>query len=395
MVSEMMYELGSKRSAIRELFEYGKTRAKIVGSENVFNFSIGSPTVPAPACVKEAMLDVLETQTSAQIHGYTSAQGDDETRTAIAEDLNARFGTDFTAKNLFMTCGAAASLTCCFHALCESPEDEFVAIAPFFPEYQVFVAGTGAKFRVVEADVPSFQISFEKLAAALNAHTKAVIINSPNNPSGVVYSEETIQKLAALLQEKSEAFGHPIMLISDEPYREIVFDGIQVPFVTKYYDNTLVCYSYSKSLSLPGERIGYVLVPDAVTEAARVYAAVAGAARALGFVCAPSLFQKVIAKCAGKTADMEVYRENRDVLYEGLKRLGYECVHPDGAFYLFVKALEPDADAFCKKAMEQDLLLVSATDFGCPAYVRIAYCVDKDMILRSMKAFEKLAAAYR
>lgn len=395
MVSEFMYELGSKRSAIRELFEYGKQRAKIVGSENVFNFSIGSPTVPAPACVQEAIEAVLSEESSFQIHGYTSAQGEEDVRAAIAGNLNERFGTQFHAGNLFLTCGAAASLTITLRALCASPADEFVVIAPYFPEYQVFIKGCGGQFRLVEADVPSFQIQFERLEERITAQTKAVLINSPNNPSGVVYSEETIQRLATLLREKSAEYGHPIFLISDEPYREIVYDGVAISFVTKYYENTIVCYSYSKSLSLPGERIGYILVPDEVTASQEVYAAVAGAARALGYVNAPSLFQRVIKRCAGATSDMEIYRKNRDMLYEGLTALGYECVHPDGAFYLFVKALEPDAGAFCRRAMEQDLLLVASDDFGCPGYVRIAYCVEPEMIRRSLPAFERLAEQYR
>lgn len=395
MVSEFMYELGSKRSAIRELFEYGKQRAKIVGAENVFNFSIGSPTVPAPHEIQDAIEEILKTEPAFKVHGYTSAQGEEEVRAAIAEELNQRFGTAFHAGNLFLTCGAAASLTITLHALCESPEDEIVAIAPFFPEYRVFVSGCGARFRVVEADIPRFQICLDRLEEVLNEHTKAVLINSPNNPSGVVYSEETIRNLSVLLRRKSKEYGHPIILISDEPYREIVFDDVKFPFITHYYENTIICYSYSKSLSLPGERIGYILVPDKLAEAKRVYAAVAGAARVLGYVNAPSLFQMVIQRCAGITSDMEVYRKNRDMLYEGLCGLGYECVHPDGAFYLFVKALEEDAGAFCRRAMEQDLLLVASDDFGCPGYVRIAYCVDPDMIQRSMKAFAKLKGSYQ
>lgn len=394
IVAEDMYRLGSQRSAIRELFEYGKQRAAVVGAENVYDFSLGNPTVPAPACVNETIRQLTESLDSISLHGYTSAQGDEETRAAIAAYLNRAHGTHFRADNFYITMGAAASLSICFRALTTSPEDEFIAIAPFFPEYRVFVEANGAKLVVVPADTEAFQINFEELEKAVNSHTKGVIINSPNNPSGAVYSEETIQKLADLLRGKSKEFGTEIFILADEPYREIVYDGVQVPFVTKYYDNTLVCYSYSKSLSLPGERIGYVLVPDEVTESETVYAAVAGAGRALGYVCAPSMFQKVLVQCMGQTGDVELYKKNRDLLYEGLTKIGYECFQPQGAFYLFVKALEPDADAFCERAKEEDLLIVSATGFGCPGYVRISYCVDEDMIQRSFGAFERLYNKY-
>ena len=291
--------------------------------------------------------------------------------------------------------GAAASLSICFKALTTSLEDEFITIAPFFPEYRVFVESNGAKLVVVPPHTSDFQIDFDALEKAISKHTKGVIINSPNNPSGAIYSEETIQKLAALLTKKSKENGTPIFIIADEPYREIAYDGVEVPYVTKYYDNTLVCYSYSKSLSLPGERIGYVLVPDEVTESKTVYAAVAGAGRALGYVCAPSMFQKVIASCVGQTGDIELYKKNRDLLYDGLTKIGYECFKPQGAFYMFVKALEPDADAFCEKAKAEDLLIVSATGFGCPGYARISYCVDYDMIERSFAAFERLYKRYQ
>lgn len=394
IVAEDMYRLGSQRSAIRELFEYGKQRAAVVGAENVYDFSLGNPTVPAPACVNETIRQLTESLDSISLHGYTSAQGDEETRAAIAAYLNRAHGTHFREDNFYITMGAAASLSICFRALTTSPEDEFIAIAPFFPEYRVFVEANGAKLVVVPADTETFQINFEELEKAVNSHTKGVIINSPNNPSGAVYSEETIQKLADLLRGKSKEFGTEIFILADEPYREIVYDGVQVPFVTKYYDNTLVCYSYSKSLSLPGERIGYVLVPDEVTESETVYAAVAGAGRALGYVCAPSMFQKVLVQCMGQTGDVELYKKNRDLLYEGLTKIGYECFQPQGAFYLFVKALDPDADAFCERAKEEDLLIVSATGFGCPGYVRISYCVDEDMIQRSFGAFERLYNKY-
>lgn len=395
LVSEEMYELGSKRSAIRELFEYGKKRAEVVGAENVYDFSLGNPTVPAPDCVNETIRELTEELNSIQLHGYTSAQGDLECRQATADYLNRTYGTHFHADNFYMTMGAAASLSICFKALTTDRDDEFITIAPFFPEYRVFVESAGAKLVVIPPDTSNFQIDFDALEKSLTPHTKGVIINSPNNPSGAVYSAETIAHLAEILRKKSVEFGTEIFILSDEPYREIAYDGVEVPYVTEFYDNTLVCYSYSKSLSLPGERIGYVLVPDEAYESKKIYAAICGAGRALGYVCAPSLFQKVVTRCIGATGDISLYKKNRDILYKGLTDIGYECYKPDGAFYMFVKALEPDADAFCEKAKEEDLLIVSATGFGCPGYVRISYCVDEDMIRRSFAAFERLYKKYK
>jgi len=395
MFSEQCYKLGSNRSAIRELFEYGKQRAAVIGKENVYDFSLGNPTVPAPDCVKESIKEILDTCSSIDVHGYTSAQGDADLREALAQYYNKTYGTSFHKDNYYITCGAAASLCITFRALTESAEDEFIAIAPFFPEYKAFAEGAGARLKVVKPDTEHFQINMEELAATINVHTKGVIINSPNNPSGVVYSEETIQKLAKLLEAKATEIGHPIFIISDEPYREIVYDGVEVPYVTRYYANTIVCYSYSKSLSLPGERIGFILVPDEAYESRNLYYAVCGAGRVMGYVCAPSLFQKAVLKCIGQTGDMELYKANRDILYKGLTELGFECVKPQGAFYMFVKAMGGDSAAFCEKAKALDLLLVAADGFGCPGYVRISYCVDKDMIERSMAAFAKLAASYK
>lgn len=394
MYSEQCFVLGSNRSAIRELFEYGKKRAAQVGKENVYDFSLGNPTVPAPECVKEAITGLLDNKSSLEVHGYTSAQGDMELRQKLAEYYNVTYGTDFHMDNFYITCGAAASLCITFKALTESKADEFIAIAPFFPEYKAFVEGAGATFKMVQADTRNFQINMEQLAQTITKNTKGVIINSPNNPSGVVYSEATIIQLADLLRAKEAQFGHPIFLISDEPYREIVYDGVKVPYVTKYYDNTIVCYSYSKSLSLPGERIGFVLVPDEVTESRNLYYAMCGAGRILGYVCAPSMFQKVIASCVGQTGDMSIYEANRDLLYNGLTAMGYECVKPQGAFYMFIKTMGESSQAFCEKAKEFDLLLVAADGFGCPGYARISYCVDKEMIIRSMSAFKKLAECF-
>ena len=394
IVSKKMYELGSKRSAIRELFEYGKQQVAKVGAENVFDFSLGNPTVPSPAIVNETLKEIMDNNDSITVHGYTSAQGDVQTRKAIADYLNNTYGTHFTENNFYMTMGAAASLSLCFKALTTSENDEFITIAPYFPEYNVFVEGSGAKLVVVSADTTNFQINFDELEQKINKNTKGVIINSPNNPSGAVYSKATIEKLASLLERKSNEYNTQIFIISDEPYREIAYDGIEVPYVTKYYNNTLVCYSYSKSLSLPGERIGFVIVPDEAYESKELYAAISGAGRALGYVCAPSIFQKMLVKCAGQTGDINIYKKNIDILYNGLTELGYECFKPDGAFYMFVKALEDDADAFCEKAKEENILIVSATGFGCPGFVRIAYCVDEDMIERSFAAFKRLKEKY-
>lgn len=395
LVNEKMYQLGSVRSVIRDLFEYGKKRAEDVGKENVYDFSLGNPSIPAPECVNETIRDLTLNLDSLSLHGYTSAQGDVETRDAVAKYLNKTHGTNFNADNFYMTMGAAASLSICFKSLTTSGDDEFIVIAPFFPEYTVFINSAGAKCLVVPADTENFQIDFAALEEKISRNTKGIVINSPNNPSGAVYSAATIEKLAALLEKKQNEFGTQIFLIADEPYREIVYDGVEVPFVTKYYKNTLVCYSYSKSLSLPGERIGWVLVPDEAYESKTLYAAVAGAGRALGYVCASSMFQKVLVKCIGQTGDVDAYKANRDLLYDGLTKIGYKCFKPQGAFYMFVKALEDSAENFCEKAKEEDVLVVPATGFGCPGWVRISYCVDSDMIKRSMPAFERIYNKYK
>ena len=394
-VAEDMYQLGSQRSAIRELFEYGKQRAAVVGAENVYDFSLGNPTVPAPDCVNETIRDLTQKLDSISLHGYTSAQGDIETRQAIADYLNKTYETVFSADNFYLTMGAAASLSVCFRALTTSPEDEFITIAPFFPEYRVFVEANGAKLVVVPPHTSDFQIDFEALEKAISAHTKGVIINSPNNPSGAVYSKETIQKLAALLTKKSEENGTPIFILADEPYREIAYDGVEVPYVTKYYANTIVGYSYSKSLSLPGERIGYLVLPDEMADAEDVIGAANVATRILGFVNAPSLQQLTIARCLDAKVDVEIYDKNRRLLVDSLRKFGFECASPDGAFYLFVKTLEDDDKAFVARAKEEHLLLVPGSSFACPGYVRIAYCVDYDMIERSLPAFERLAESYK
>lgn len=395
MLPQEPLALGLKRSAIRELFEYGKKRKSEIGDDKVFDFSIGNPSIPAPECINDAVKELIETADPVVLHGYSSAQGDANVRKTIAEYLNKTHGTSFSADNLYMTCGAAASLCITLRAVLLKDE-EVITFAPFFPEYKVFVEGQGGKLNVIPVDTNGFRLDFDKFEKAINSNTKAVIINSPNNPSGVVYSEDTIKKLAEILNKKSAEYGHEIYLISDEPYRELVYDkDTFVPFVTKYYNNTIVCYSYSKSLSLPGERIGYILVPDEVTDSKNVYASVCGAGRVLGYVCAPTLFQQVVAKCVGKTGDISQYKKNRDLLYGGLTELGYDCVKPDGAFYLFVKAPEADANAFCEKAKKHELLLVAGDGFGCPGYVRISYCVATETIENSMPAFKALMEEYK
>ena len=393
-VSQRMLNLGTARSEIREAFAFAQARAAEVGAENVDDFSIGNPSVPAPATVAEAVHKLVDAIDPIKLHGYTPAQGDGQARGALADDLNRRFGTNYTADNFYLTAGAAGALCCALSAL-SCPGDTFIAFAPYFPEYKVFVESAGAELVTVPADIEDFQIDFAAFDQALTPNTKGVIINSPNNPTGVVYSEATIQKLAQVLTEKSKEYGHTIWLISDEPYREIVYRDIPLPWVPHYYPNTLVCYSYSKSLSLPGQRIGYVLVPPQAEDADIVYAAVCGAGRALGYVCAPSLFQLVAAECTGQTADIEIYHKNRDLLLNALRDMGYTCAQPDGAFYLFPRSLEPDARAFCERARKYDLVLVPGDSFGCPGHVRISYCVPTEQIQRALHKFEQLAAEYK
>ena len=389
MINEKMYALGANRSCIRDLFEYGCQRAAVVGRENVYDYSLGNPSIPAPAGVNQAIREILDELPSLAIHGYTSATGDLGARTAIADDLNARYNAGVRPGDLFLGCGAAPELISVLRALAV-PGAEVMAIAPFFPEYRPFTEASGAAFVVVPADVPAFQIDLAAVEAAITEHTQAIIINSPNNPSGTVYTEKTLTALAELLTRKSGEIGHPIYIIADEPYRELVYGGVEAPFIPNIYPNTVVCYSYSKSLSLPGERIGYVYVPQQCADHDALFAAIAGAARAAGHVCAPSLMQKVIARCTHLRPDLEAYDENRRLLSEGLKGFGYEMADPDGAFYLFVKAPGGDAAAFSEKAKQKDLLVVPGGDFGCPDYFRICYCVSKEMILKSLPVFGEL-----
>ncbi len=393
--NQKMFGLGSKRSIIREIFEYSKTRAAEIGAENVFDFSLGNPSVPAPKEVNETVSRLLATENSVLLHGYTSAQGDAGVRRVIAERINKNFGVNISPSLIYMTCGAAASLSICLKAVIEEGMgDECIVFAPFFTEYRVFIENAGGKIVISKPKEKTFQVDISDFESKINASTKAVIVNSPNNPSGVVYSEETIKALAEVLERKSKEYGKTIYLIADEPYRELVYSGVEVPYLMNYYKNTLVCYSFSKSLSLPGERIGYIAVSPTMEECENIYLAVCGAGRSLGYVCAPSLFQQVIARCIDAKVNVEAYKENRDLLYDNLTKYGYECVKPDGAFYLFVKALEDDAYAFYEKAKKHEILVVPCDDFGVSGYVRIAYCTDKSRVEGALPAFKALAEEY-
>ena len=387
-LNEKNVGLGKVRSTIRELFEYGKKRKAEIGDDNVFDFSIGNPSVPAPEEVHRALLDLIQNENPVELHGYTSAQGDKSVRRAVADNLNSRFNTRLTEDCIYMTCGASASLSISLNAVLNDG-DEVIVFAPFFPEYRVFCENAGGKLVVIDCG-EGFQPNLKKFAEALNGRTKAVIVNSPNNPSGVIYSEDTIKSIVALIEKRD----NPIYIISDEPYRELAYQGEKVPFIMNYYKRSLVCYSYSKVLSLPGERIGYIAVNNEAEEFEDLYAGVMGAGRALGYVCAPALFQKLVARCQNITSDFSVYRKNRDRLLERLSAFGFEFAKPDGAFYLFVKAPDGSAKEFAERAKKYELLLVAGDSFGCGEYVRISYCVSAEMIERSLPAFEKLAKSY-
>ena len=392
MFDKVMQKLGQERSVIREIFEYGNARAKQIGRENVFDFSLGNPSIPAPDCVREEIERLLEEMPSETLHGYTSAAGAPDVRRAVAQYIQSAFKVPVSENHVYMTCGAAASLTITLNALCEE-DDEFVVITPCFPEYKVFIERAGGKVVTAKAD-EKFHLDLHALEQAIGAHTKAVLLNSPNNPTGAVYGEEELKGLAQLLKKKSAQKGAPVFLIADEPYRELTY-GATVPYPMCYYENTVVCYSFSKSLSLAGERIGYVAIHPACAEADNLFAAVCGAGRSLGYVCAPALFQRVCAKCLGKSSDVSAYDSNRRLLYGALTDMGYTCVLPEGAFYLFMKSPEPDAKAFCERAKKYELLLVPSDSFGVEGYVRISYCVNPEMIRRALPAFEKLIKEYK
>jgi aspartate aminotransferase len=390
-INEKSYAYGAQKSSIREIAAYGAQRKAEIGTENVYDFSLGNPSIPAPDAVRASIERSLELPPT-QLHGYTPAPGLPVAREAVAASLNRRFGTSYAAGDVYLTCGAAASLSISFNAVV-NPGDEVIVIAPYFPEYRVWIETAGATCVEVMADASTFQIDVAAVASAVNERTKAVVINSPNNPVGSVYAERNLRDLAAALSDAEKRLGTQIYLVADEPYREITY-GADVPWVPSIYDRTIVCYSYSKSLSLPGERIGWVLVPNTNPDHDRLVLAIAGAGRKLGFVCAPVLFQRVVIDCIDEPSDVEAYAENRRALTEGLSALGYEFIEPQGAFYLWVKALEPDASAFFERAKSFELLPVPSDSFGCPGWVRVGYCVSRDTIVNSMPAWKKLADSY-
>ena len=395
MISKKMEQMVANSSAIRAMFEEGNKMAEKYGAENVYDFSLGNPNVPAPKAVKEAIVSILESEDPVRLHGYTNSNaGYADVRQAVADSLNARFGTGFSEHNITMTVGAAGGLNVILKALL-NPGDEVITFAPYFGEYRSYVSNFDGVLVEISPDTETFQPRLKEFEEKITEKTKAVIVNTPNNPTGVIYSEETIQRMAAILNAKQQEFGTDIYLISDEPYRELVYGGARVPFLTKYYDNTIIGYSFSKSLSLPGERIGYLVIPDEVTDSEEVISAANVATRILGFVNAPTLQQKAVARCLNEKADLAFYDRNRETLYEGLKKAGFSCIKPEGAFYLFVKSPVEDEKEFCTRAKKYNLLLVPGSSFGCPGFVRLAYCVAYDTIVRSLPKFEKLAAEYR
>ncbi len=394
MISQEMIKLGTQKSVIRELFAYGLQRAEVVGAENVLDFSLGNPSVPAPKEVQDAMIDIVKNNDPKVYHGYSTSQGHAGCRKAIADNLNKRFEKEYSMNDLFITCGAAASLNIVFKALTASADDEIIVLAPYFPEYKVFIEGQGAKMKLV-TNRNDMKLNLEGIKEAVNKNTKGLLINSPNNPSGVVYSKEEIKELTDYLKKMQKELGNDIYLISDEPYRELVFTDEPVPFIPNYYDNTIICYSWSKSLSLPGERIGYILVNDKCQDNETVMAAVGGAARVLGYVCAPTLFQFVIEKCIDVMPNLEVYKKNRDILYKGLTEMGYNVAKPDGAFYLFIEAPNGNSDEFSEKAKEHDVLVVPGAGFGTKSHLRLSYCVDTEKCEKALPIFEKLIKEYK
>lgn len=393
MIADSMVSLVKNSSVIRAMFEEGNRLAKLYGAENVYDFSLGNPNVPAPAEVNEAVKDIVDNEESTFIHGYMSNAGYEDVRQTIAESLNRRFGTHFNHTNIVMTVGAAGGLNTIFKTLL-NPGEEVMTFAPFFGEYRNYVSNFGGKLVVVSPNTVDFQPKLDEFEAKITPKTRAVIVNNPNNPTGVVYSEETIKKLAAIMEAKQKEYGTEIFLISDEPYRELAYDGVEVPYLTKYYDNTIVGYSFSKSLSLPGERIGYLVIPDEVADSADLLSAANVATRILGFVNAPTLQQKVVEKCLDAKTDLSFYNRNREDLYNGLKECGFECIKPQGAFYLFVKSPVADEKEFCNAGKKYNILMVPGSSFACPGYVRLAYCVSHETIVNSLPKFKELAKEY-
>lgn len=390
-----MQELGRKKSIIRELFEYGKCRKKEVGEENVFDFSIGNPSVSSPTIVNETLINLICKMDSTRLHGYTSAAGDINVREAIAQYLNQTYHATVEASKIYLTAGAAAALTIGFHAILEK-DDEVIVFAPFFPEYQVFVEKAGGKLKVIPSLPNTFLPDLFSFQNSINEKTKIVLIDSPNNPTGVLLNENTITEISNIMSEKQREYNHPIYLMSDEPYRELIYNNEMYPFVTNYYDNSIVCYSFSKSLSLPGERIGYILVSSQCEDANGLFEAINGSGRALGFVCAPAIFQYMLPYCLGYTSDLTVYKMNRDLFYNGLIKIGYQVTKPDGAFYLFVKSLDDDAIAFSEYAKKKyDILIVPSDSFGYSGYVRLSYCVDTNQIKKALPLFKRLFDDYK
>ena len=394
MISKEMKKLVDGNSAIRAMFEEGNRLAEIYGAENVFDFSLGNPNVPAPESVRRAIVDLAQNENPLVLHGYMSNAGYEDVRRTIAESINRRFGTAFTARNLLMTVGAAGGLNVILKVLLD-PGDKVLTFAPYFVEYNTYVSNAGGELEAVPPQTQTFQPDLEAFEKMIGPKTKAIIINTPNNPTGVVYSEETIQGIAKILEEKQKEFGTSIYLISDEPYRELVYDGVVVPYLTKYYRNTVVGYSFSKSLSLPGDRIGYLVMPDEMDDADDIIEGAAVANRVLGFVNAPALAQKVAALCCDEKTDIDFYDENRKILYSALQEYGYTCVKPEGAFYMFLKSPVEDERDFCEAAKKHNLLVVQGRSFGCPGFVRISYCVSRDTVVNSLPAFKALAEEYR
>ena len=394
MIAEKMQNMVKNSSAIRAMFEEGNRLAKIYGKENVFDFSLGNPNVPAPQAVKDAIIEILNEEDPVALHGYTNSNaGYEDVRQAVAESINEKFDTAFTARNIVMTVGAAGGLNVALKILL-NPGDEVIVFAPYFGEYRSYTANFDGVIVAISPDTDTFQPKLDEFEAKITPKTKAVIVNTPNNPTGVVYSEETIKKLAAIMEAKQKEFGTDIYLISDEPYRELAYDGVEVPYLTKYYANTIVGYSFSKSLSLPGERIGYLVIPDETADSADLISAASVATRILGFVNAPTLQQKMVVKCLNEQTDISYYDRNRETLYNGLTECGFTCIKPEGAFYLFVKSPVENEKEFCEAAKKYNILIVPGSSFGCPGYVRMAYCVSYETIVNSLPKFKELAKEY-